>query len=77
EQPHNQSNHKNVLNHQTTLKQPGRPKTQLTQSTTNLSPTQTYQHPTQLQPEQHTQTTTYHPSLDEITTYNQISSNQN
>lgn len=51
-------------------------KSEVTQSTTNVSGTQTYQDPTQVQPKQDTQSTTYDASLDEMSTYNEISSNQ-
>ena len=77
EQPQDQSNHKNVLDDQTALKQAEKAKSEVTQSTTNVSGTQTYQDPTQVQPEQDTQSTTYDASLDEMSTYNEISSNQN
>ena len=76
EQPQNQSNHKNVLDDQTALKQAEKAKSEVTQSTTNVSGTQTYQDPTQVQPKQDTQSTTYDASLDEMSTYNEISSNQ-
>ena len=51
-------------------------KSEVTQSTTNVSGTQTYQDPTQVQPNQDTQSTTYDASLDEMSTYNEVSSNQ-
>ena len=77
EQPQDQSNHKNVLDDQTALKQAEKAKSEVTQSTTNVSGTQTYQDPTQVQSKQDTQSTTYDASLDEMSTYNEISSNQN
>ena len=64
------------IDDQTALKQAEKAKSEVTQSTTNVSGTQTYQDPTQVQLKQDTQSTTYDASLDEMSTYNEISSNQ-
>ena len=77
EQPQqDQTSNKNVLDGQITLKQTEQAKKTATQSTQNISGTQTYQDPTKVQFKQDTDTKIYDASLDELNVSRNTSQNQ-